>query len=98
MTPSSMLLLIAAAIFVGGALKDFFQSVITDLVTPLLAVAFPEAQQTVQGLVVEVGPAKLKVGEAIGAAATLAIALIVVSVTLPFIKAYSPVRGGGHPK
>ena len=95
MTPSSMLLLIAAAIFVGGALKDFFQAVITDLVTPLVAVAFPEAQHTVQGLVVDVGPVKLKVGDAIGAAATLAIALFVVSVTLPFIKAYSPVRGGG---
>lgn len=98
MTPSSLLLVIAAAIFVGGALKDFFQSVITDLVTPLAAVVFPEAQQTVQGLVVDVGPVKLKVGEAIGAAATLAIALIVVSATLPYIKAYSPVRGGGHPK
>jgi large-conductance mechanosensitive channel len=95
MTPSSLLLVIAAAIFVGGALTDFFQSVITDLVTPLVSVAFPEAQHTVQGLVVDVGPVKLKIGEAIGAAATLAIALIVVSVTLPFIKAYSPVRGGG---
>jgi large-conductance mechanosensitive channel len=95
MTPSSLLLVIAAAIFVGGALKDFFQSVITDLVTPLVSVAFPEAQQTVQGLVVDVGPVKLKVGEAIGATATLAISLFVVALTLPFIKAYSPVRGGG---
>jgi hypothetical protein len=95
MSPSSLLLIIAAAIFVGGALKDFFQAVITDLVTPFLSVLLPDAQHTVQGLVVDVGPVKLKVGDAIGAAATLAIALFVVGLTLPYIKAYSPVRGGG---
>jgi hypothetical protein len=98
MNASSLLLVIAAAIFVGGALKDFFQAVITDLVTPFASVVFPDAQHTVQGLVVDVGPVKLKVGDAIGAAATLAIALFVVALTLPYIKAYSPVRGGGGGK
>jgi large-conductance mechanosensitive channel len=94
MNAASLLFVIAAAIFVGGALKDFFQAVITDLVTPFLSVVMPDAQHTVEGLVVKVGPVQLKVGDAIGAGATLLIALFVVSVTLPYIKKYSPTVGG----
>jgi len=81
---------IAVGIFVGGALKDFFQAVITDLVTPFLSLVFPDAQHTVEGLVIQAGPLKLKVGDAIGAASTLLIALFVVAVTLPLVRKYSP--------
>lgn len=94
MSSPSLLLTFAVAIFVGSALKDFFQAIITDLVTPFLSVLLPDAQHTVQGLVVQVGPVKLKVGDAIGATATLAIAVLVVAVTLPYLKAYAPLRGG----
>lgn len=94
MNAASLVFVIASAIFVGGALKDFFQAVITGLVTPFLSVMFADVQQTVEGLVVQVGPVTLKVGDAIGAAATLAVALVVVSVTLPLIKKYSPKVGG----
>jgi len=94
MAQSSLLLTFAVAIFLGNAMKDFFQALITDLVTPFLAVLFPSAQQTVQGLVIDVGPIKLKVGDAIGATATLFIALFVVSVAMPYLKEYSPVQGG----
>jgi hypothetical protein len=90
----SLLLTFAVAMFVGSALKDFFQSFITNLVTPFLVVLFPSAQQTVGGLVVDIGPVKLKVGDAIAATATLFIALFVAAVAMPMLKEYSPVQGG----
>uniref|UniRef100_A0A6C0CK62 Large conductance mechanosensitive channel protein n=1 Tax=viral metagenome TaxID=1070528 RepID=A0A6C0CK62_9ZZZZ len=90
MNAGSLIFVIAVGIFVGGALKDFFQAVITDLVTPFLSLVFPDAQHTVEGLVIQAGPLKLKVGDAIGAASTLLIALFVVAVTLPLVRKYSP--------
>ena len=94
MAQNSLLLTFAVAIFVGGALKDFFQAFISGVITPFLVVLYPSAQQTVGGLVVDIGPVKLKVGDAIGAAATLVVALVVAAVAMPFLKEYSPVQGG----
>lgn len=93
---SSLLLTFAVAIFVGGALRDFFKSITRDLVAPLLAVFFPDVQQSVSGLVVQVGPVKLQVGNALAATATLVIAMLVVTFTLPYIKAYAPLKGAGR--
>jgi len=93
---SSLLLTFAVAIFVGGALKDFFQAVTRDLVAPLLAIFFPEAQATVAGLTVQVGPVKLLIGDVIAATVTLVIAMLVVTFTLPYIKSYAPLRGAGR--
>jgi len=90
----SLLLTFAVAIFVGNALKDFFNAFITNLITPFLVVLFPTAQNTVGGLVVDIGPIKLKVGDAIGAAATLVIALFVAAMAMPYLKEYSPIQGG----
>ena len=93
---SSLLLTLAVAIFVGGALKDFFQAITRDLVAPLLAVFFPSAQATVAGLTIQVGPVKLLVGDAIAATVTLVIAMLVVTFTLPYIKSYAPLRGAAR--
>jgi large-conductance mechanosensitive channel len=92
-----LLLTIAIAIVIGGALKDFFSSITHGLVAPLIAAAFPSVQSTVTGLVIQVGPVKLQVGEVIGATATLLIALLVVSLALPYIKAYAPIKGAARP-
>ena len=94
MSNSSLLLTFAVAIFVGGALKDFFQAIITDLVAPFFVLFSSDAQHTVGGLTVQVGPVKLKVGEAIGAGVTLFIALVVTAAVLPYLRAYSPLQGG----
>lgn len=96
MNNSSLLLTFAVAIFVGGALKDFFQAIITDLVAPFFVLFSSDAQHTVGGLTVQVGPVKLKVGDAIGATVTLVIALFVVAVTMPYLRAYSPIKGGSR--
>jgi hypothetical protein len=94
MAQQSLLLTFAVAIFVGGALKDFFQSIISNLLAPFLVVVFPSAKETVGGLVLELGPVKLKVGDAISAAVTLVAALFVAAVAMPYLKEYSPVQGG----
>ena len=93
---SSLLLTLSIAIFVGGALKDFFQSITRDLIAPLLSVFFPDAQTSVSGLTLQVGPVKLLVGDAIAATVTLVIAMLVVTFTLPYIKAYAPLKGAAR--
>lgn len=95
MSSQSTILTFAVAIFVGGALKDFFNAINRDLVAPVLAAFVPGAQQSLEKITLQLGPVKLNIGDAISATLTLAIALLVVSYTLPYIREYSPVRGGG---
>ena len=89
----SMLLTFAVAIFVGSALKDFFQSFIANIVMPFLAVFLPGGKG-VGDFVLELGPVKLKVGDALAAGGTLVVALFVAALAMPFLKEYSPVQGG----
>lgn len=84
----------AVAIYIGMALSQFFTSVTKDLVAPFLAALVPGAQQTLDKIVVQLGPVKLNIGEVIGATLNLVIAYFVVSMTLPYIKEYAPIRGG----
>jgi large-conductance mechanosensitive channel len=93
---SPLLLTISVAIFVGGAFKDFFNAFTRSIVTPLLSVFFPSAQESVSGLTIQVGPVKLLIGEVISATATLVIAMLVVTFTLPYIKAYVPLKGAAR--
>ncbi len=95
MAGQTTILTFAVAIFVGSALKDFFTAITRDLVAPVLAAFVPGAQQTLEKITVQLGPVKLNIGDAISATLTLAIALFVVAYTLPYIREYSPVRGGG---
>ncbi len=84
----------AVAIYIGMAMSQFFTSVTRDLLAPFIAALFPGAQQTLDAIVVQIGPVKVKIGEVIGATLNLAIAYFVVSMTLPYIKEYAPIRGG----
>jgi len=93
---SPLLLTISVAIFVGGSFKDFFNAVTRGIVTPLLSAFFPSAQESVGGLTIQVGPVKLLIGEVISATATLVIAMLVVTFTLPYIKAYVPLKGAAR--
>ena len=89
----SLLLTFAVAIFVGNALKDFFNAFITNLVMPFLVVLFPSGNG-VGDFVLEIGPIKLKVGDALAAGGTLIVALFVAAMAMPYLKEYSPVQGG----
>lgn len=94
MSSQSTILTFAVAIFVGSALKDFFNTLTRDLVAPFIGALLPGAQQSLERITVQVGPIKINIGEVISATLTLAIALFVVSFTLPYLREYSPVRGG----
>jgi large-conductance mechanosensitive channel len=94
MSSQSTILTFAVAIFVGGALKDFFTSINRDLVAPIIAGLVPGAQAGLEKITLQIGPVKFNIGDAIASTITLAIALFVVSFTLPYIREYSPGRGG----
>jgi large-conductance mechanosensitive channel len=83
---------IAIGFFLGGALKDFFQAVIQDLVAPF-AVLLGGVDKSVAGFTVSLGSVKLEIGKVVVAAVTLLSAIFVVSVTLPYIRAYAPLTG-----
>ena len=83
----------AVAIYIGTALSQFFGAVTRDLITPVIAGLLPGAEKSLDKIVINVGPVKLNVGDAIGATLNLLIAFFVVSMTLPYIKAYTPVGG-----
>jgi large-conductance mechanosensitive channel len=93
MDSSTSLTTIAVAIYMGGALYKFFDSLTRDLVTPVIAGLFPGATQTIDKITIQVGPIKLNIGDAIGATLNLMIAYLVVSMTLPYIKTYAPIGG-----
>lgn len=93
MDSSTSLTTIAVAIYMGGALYKFFDAITRDLVTPVVAGLFPGATQTIDKVVIQVGSVKINIGDAIGATINLAIAYLVVSVTLPYIKTYAPIGG-----
>jgi large-conductance mechanosensitive channel len=84
---------IAVGLYLGFALSQFFTAITRDLVTPLIAGVFPGVQQSVDKVVIQVGPIKLNVGDAIGAVMNLAIAFLVVSMTMPYVRAYAPMGG-----
>lgn len=93
MSSRRLLLTVAIAFVIGSALKDFFTAVTAGLVTPVVGSLFPAVQQTVGGLEINIAGVKLEVGQVISATATLVISLLVVSVTLPYLKAYAPISG-----
>ncbi len=96
MSSRRLLITVAVAFVVGSALKDFFSALTSGVVAPIVASLFPAVQQSVSGLSVQVGTVKLEVGQVISATATLFISLFVVSLALPYIKAYAPIRGAGR--
>lgn len=87
------LVTIAVAFYLGSALSQFFTAITRDLITPVIAGVFPGVQQSVDKVVVQVGPIKLNVGDAIGAVINLMIAYLVVSLTLPYVRSYAPIGG-----
>lgn len=93
MNSDTGVLTIAVAFYMGTALSQFFTAITRDLVAPVLAGVFPGVQQSVDKVVVQVGTVKLNIGDAIGAVINLAIAYLVVTTTLPYIRTYAPIGG-----
>lgn len=83
----------AVAFYLGAALKDFFGSIARDLIAPFVAAIFPGTQQSIEKITVQLGPVKLNIGDAIGATVNLGIAMLVLYMTLPYIREYAPIGG-----
>lgn len=83
----------AVAFYLGASLKDFFGSISRDIVAPFIGAIFPSAQQSVDKITIQVGPVKISIGDAIGATINLAVAYLVLMLTLPYIREYAPVGG-----
>ena len=96
MSSRRLLITVAIAFVIGSALKDFFSAITTGLVTPVVGALFPSVQKSVYGVEVQVGGVKLEVGQVISATVTLLVSLFVVSVTLPYLKQYAPIRGASR--
>ncbi len=84
----------AVAIFLGSAVSQFFTTISKGLVAPIIGGLFPGAQAGLEKWTVQVGPVKLSVGEALSATVNFVVAIIVVYLTLPYIRTYSPIQGG----
>jgi large-conductance mechanosensitive channel len=93
MDGSTSVLTIAVGLYVGMSLSQFFTAITKDLITPIIAGIFPGVQSSVDKFVVQIGPIKLSVGDAISATLNLLIAWFVVSTTLPYIRTYAPIGG-----
>lgn len=86
-------LTVAVGLYIGITLSQFFTAITRDLITPFLAAIFPGVQASVDKFVVQLGPIKLSIGDAIAATLNLLIAWVVVSMTLPYLKSYAPIGG-----
>ena len=86
-------LTVAVGLYIGITLSQFFTAITRDLITPFLAVIFPGVQASVDKFVIQLGPIKLSIGDAIAATLNLLIAWVVVSMTLHYIKSYAPIGG-----
>lgn len=93
MSTTGVITQFAVAFYIGAALKDFFGSVSRDLLAPFIAAVFPTAQQSLDKITVQLGPVKINVGDVIGATLNLAMAYLVVYLTLPYIREYAPMGG-----
>jgi large-conductance mechanosensitive channel len=83
----------AVAFYLGASLKDFFGSISRDIVAPFIGAIFPSAQQSVDKITIQIGPVKISIGDAIGATINLAVAYLVLMLTLPYVREYAPVGG-----
>jgi large-conductance mechanosensitive channel len=93
MDGSTSVLTIAVGLYVGMSLSQFFTAITRDLFAPFIAAIFPGVQASVDKLVIQLGPVKLNIGDAIGATMNLLIAWFIVSTTLPYLKSYAPIGG-----
>ena len=93
MDGSTSILTIAVAFFVGSALTQFFTAIVRDVINPPIAAALSATGAGKGGFVVKAGNVAFDIGDLIASAGNLIVALLVVSFTLPYIRAYAPIGG-----
>ena len=93
MDGSTPIVTIAVGFYIGMSLMGFFSAITRDLITPVVAGVFPGVQASVDKIVIQVGTIKINIGEVISATLNLLTAFFVVTITLPYLKAYAPIGG-----
>jgi large-conductance mechanosensitive channel len=94
MLTNADLIILTAAVYLGGVLSSFFTSLSQDIVLPLLA-PVAAAGKGVSEYKIQIGTIELKVGEFLAEFINLVISLFLVVTTVGLIKSYVlPAVGG----
>ena len=94
MLTNSDLIILTAAVYLGGVLSSFFTSLSQDIVLPLLA-PVAAAGKGVSEYKIRIGTIELKVGEFLAEFINLVISLFLVVTTVGLLKSYVlPAVGG----
>ncbi len=94
MLTNADLIILTAAVYLGGVLSSFFTSLSQDIVLPLLA-PVAAAGKGVAEYKVQLGSIELKVGEFLGEFINLVISLFLVVTVIGVLKSYVlPAVGG----
>jgi large-conductance mechanosensitive channel len=96
------LIILTAAFYLGSVVATFFKAITSGLITPILAPA-AAAGKGVSSLTVQVGSAKLLVGEVIEALVNLILSFVIVVFTIGLLRTYvlskiGAARGGKLPE
>ena len=87
------IIILTAAVYLGGVVGEFFKSLSEDILTPLLAPA-AAAGKGVATYSVTVGGVKLKLGEVVVAFVNLVVSFILVVFTISMLRTYVLTRIG----
>jgi large-conductance mechanosensitive channel len=91
MSPDTYLLVLSVAVFMGTALSNFFGTLARDIFMPLVTALFGGGnERRFDKLYITIGNTKVLVGDAIVGLLHLILAYFVVSMTLPYIRQFSP--------
>lgn len=93
MNSNTELITLAVAVYLGTAMKEFFQSITRDIITPIFAGLIPTSVQSLDKTVITIGGIKLSIGDVISSTLNLMLAYVVVSFTLASIVRYAPIGG-----
>lgn len=94
MLTNADMIILTAAVYLGGVLGEFFKSLSADLILPILA-PVAAAGKGVSEFTVRVGSVELKVGEVLSKFVSLVISLFLVVTTVGILKSYVlPAVGG----
>jgi len=94
MLTNADLIILTAAVYLGGVLSTFFEALSADLILPILS-PVASAGKGVSEFTVRVGSVELKVGDLLSKFVSLTISLFLVVTTVGLLKTYVlPAVGG----
>jgi len=94
MLTNADLIILTAAVYLGGVLSTFFEALSADLILPILS-PVASAGKGVSEFTVRVGSVELKLGDLLSKFVSLTISLFLVVTTVGLLKTYVlPAVGG----